>query len=158
MNKTRRRQLHIYSILKNQGTGVINISNEKLAALADVSISSIKRDLDEMDNREIIIRETNLITADGKTRKQRDIILREEKPRRFTLNQHKQLSDLSNHRVLTDKYGDVIWERRYDGEWERSMPEKDFRDEKQAYSWVYSAVGQHHKKYTTGDRYVSRAE
>ena len=36
-----------------------------------------------MDNESIIIRETNLILSNGVTKKQRDIILKGEKPRRY---------------------------------------------------------------------------
>ena len=156
MTKTQTRQKRILDFLINRGTGVINISNEELSALLGIPISNLKRDLNEMDNQSIIIRETHLIRQSGKTVKQRDIILKGEKPRRFTLNQHRQLSNRDNHEIFTTNNGEVIWNRRIDSEWERCFPMKEFNSEKQAYAWLYSAVYHHNNNYTQGDKYIAR--
>ena len=161
MTKGRRRRLELLNLLRNQGTGIINISNLKLAALCGVSISTVKRDLDALNGLELIIRETNLINRKGETLKQRDIILKDELPRRFSINQHRNLSDKKNHRIYTNEFGEVIWLRRPNGEetyWERCMEDKEFESTNQALSWLYSTVNTHHKKYTEGDRYTSRSE
>ena len=155
MNKAKIRQQKILNFLINRGTGIINISNIELSALMGVSVSTIKRDLDEMDNDKIIIRETHLILRNGETVKQRDIILKGETPRRFTLDQHRQLSRRENHQIFTHN-GEVIWNRLVDNEWERTFIDKDFDDEKQAYHWLYGALSSHYKCYTEGDRYTSR--
>ena len=155
MTKTQTRQQRILNYLINRGTGVINISNTELAALIGTSKRTIARDLDEMDNESIIIRETNLILSNGVTKKQRDIILKGEKPRRFTLNQHRQLSNRDNHEIFLHE-GEVIWNRRIDSEWQRCFADKEFKSEKQAYAWLYSAVSHHHKSYTEGDKYIAR--
>ena len=154
MNKTNR-QKRLLDFLINRGTGVINISNEELSALMGCSRTTIKRDLDDMDNNSIIIRETHLITQSGQTFKQRDIILKGEKARRFTVNQHRQLADRNNHNIFTLN-GEVMWNRRVDGEWQRNMSEKEFRSEDQARSWLYSTIHNHYKNYTSGDKYIKR--
>lgn len=156
MNKTRRRQLELLVLLRNQGTGVINLSNDQIAALLGVSKRTVARDLDEMDQRDLIIRETSLIKANGSTVKQRDIILKDEPQRRFTLKQHKQLSDIENYKVSTKDWGEVIAERRVDGEWHRFMSMKEFASEKQAWSWIYFNMPRHYKAYTQGERYTNR--
>ena len=80
MTKTQQRQKRLLDFLINRGTGVINISNAELSALMGVTEKTIQRDLNEMDNQSIIIRETNLILSNGVIKKQRDIILKGEKP------------------------------------------------------------------------------
>ena len=155
MNKTTNRQKRLLKFLISRGTGVINISNAELSALMGCSEATIKRDLNEMDNNSIIIRETHLITQSGKTVKQRDIILPGEKPRRFTLNQHRQLADRKNHNIFTLN-GEVMWNRRIDGEWQRNMSEKEFVSEEQARSWLYGTIHNHYKNYTSGDKYIKR--
>ena len=155
MTKTQTRQKRILDFLINRGTGVINISNQELSALMGVTEKTIQRDLNEMDNQSIIIRETNLILSNGITKKQRDIILKGEKPRRFTLNQHRQLSNKDNHHIFTHN-GEVIWNRRIDSEWQRCFPMKEFKSEKQAYSWLYSAIYTHNRNYSEGDKYIAR--
>ena len=154
MNK-QTRQKRLLNFLINRGTGVINISNAELGALMGTSQKTIQRDLNEMDNDSIIIRETHLITQSGKTVKQRDIILPGEKPRRFTLNQHRQLADRKNHNIFTLN-SEVMWNRCIDGEWQRNMAEKEFRSEDQARSWLYSTIHNHYKNYTSGDKYIKR--
>ena len=156
MTKTQTRQQRILNYLINRGTGVINISNAELSALMGVTQKTIQRDLNDMDNESIIIRETNLILSNGVTKKQRDIILKGEKPRRFTLNQHRQLSNKDNHDIFTTNNGEVIWNRRVDGEWQRCLTDKDFNNEKQAYAWLYAAVYHHNNSYTQGDKYIAR--
>lgn len=151
------RQELILEILKSQGTGVINISNQKLGLLAGCSRNTIHNDITEMDGTRLIVRETNLIRINGETRKQRDIILKKEIARRFTIRQHKNLADKRNHRIYTNEFDEVIWERKPDGrKWCRNLVEKEFYSEKQAYAWLYSAMAHHFKKYTGGDQYVSR--
>ena len=155
MTKTKQRQQRLLDFLINRGTGVINISNAELSALMGVSETTIKRDLQQMENHSIIIRETHLLNQDGKTVKQRDIILKGQPPRRFTLNQHRQLADKKNHQIFTHN-NEVIWNRRIDNKWERNMIDKEFNDEKQAYQWLYSTLNIHHRNYTSGDKYVKR--
>ena len=156
MTKTQTRQQRILNYLINRGTGVINISNAELSALMGVTEKTIQRDLNDMDNESIIIRETNLILSNGVTKKQRDIILKGEKPRRFTLNQHRQLSNKDNHDIFTTNNGEVIWNRRVDGEWQRCFADKEFNSEKQAYAWLYSAINTHNRSYSEGDKYIAR--
>ena len=161
MNKYDLKKLHrrssLMNVLKLQGTGVVNITNKALAALLGCSTKSIERDLDYLDGKDIIIRETVLITKDGNTRKQRDIVLPNEPQRRFTVNQHRQLKDINNHFIFTNRFtGEVIWKRRINGEWERNMADKEFASEKQAYSYLYKALSMHHKKAIEGDKYTNR--
>ena len=156
MNKKQERHSIILDVLANLGLGVINISNEELSALVGCSKRTIANDLNELDNDKIIIRETNLIKSNGSTVKQRDIIIKGQKPRRFSLNQHRQLSDKNNHKIYTNKWGEIIWERRIDGVWQRAMKDKDFTSEQQAYSWLYPTLSQHHKKAIEGDKYIKR--
>ena len=156
MNKIQKRQDRILSFLENVGTGVISISNTELSALMGCSESTLKRDLDSMDNDSIIIRETHLIKQDGATVKQRDIILKGHIQKRFSLDQHRQLSNKDNHRIFLSDNNEVIWNRRIDGQWQRSYIDKEFSHVDQAYSWLYAALHKHFKAYTEGDRYGSR--
>ena len=156
MTKTKARQEQLLQLLSNMGVGVINISNDKLGALMGVSKRTIQRDLNQLSNDKLIVKETSLIRSNGDTRKQRDIILKDEPQRRFTLDQHRQLSDKRNHEIFTTEWGEVIWNRRIDGEWQRNMEDKEFKDEKQAYSWLYSTLAYHHKRFTQGDTYTNR--
>lgn len=64
----------------------------------------------------------------------------------FTKEQHKQLSLRHNHRVYTDEFGDVVWERCVDGEWEPVIPTKEFRDEKHARSFMHYIRAVHAKQ------------
>ena len=158
MNKIQqKRQDKILTFLKNRGTGVINISNTELSALMGVSDRTIARDLDQMDNDSIIIRETHLIKQNGATVKQRDIILKGELPRRFTLDQHRQLSNKDNHQIFLSADSEVMWNRRIDGVWQRTYSDKEFKSTNQAYSWLYGALSTHYKAYSEGDRYSSNA-
>ena len=156
LTKTKIRQQRILDFLINRGTGIINISNKELSALMGTSEKTIQRDLNEMDNNSIIIRETNLIRQSGQTVKQRDIILKGETPRRFTISQHRQLSNRNNHEIFATQDGEIIWNRRIDSEWQRCFPMKEFSSIKQAYSWLYEAVFHHNKSYTEGDKYICR--
>ena len=156
MNRKYNRQCKILETLKRQGTGVVNISDEKLSALTSIPKRTLSRDLNEMDKKSIIIKDTNLIKLNGATRKQRDILVPGEQQRRFTLDQHRQLSDKANHRTSTNEFGEHIWERQIDGQWERNMIDKEFESTKQIWSWIYPLLSMHHKKYTEGDRYESR--
>lgn len=158
MTKQQKRQDAIMRVLHSKGTGVVTMSNKALAALIGCSESSIKRDLDVLDGKEIIIRETNLITKNGETRRQRDIILPGEEQRRFTINQHRQLKNIDNHFIYTNQFtGEVVWKRRLDGEWQRTMQDKEFISERQAYGWLYHTLSVHHKKSIEGDKYTSRS-
>ena len=155
-----KRQTKILNLLKDMGLGVINISNERIATLTGSSESTVKRDINEMADKQLIIRETQLIMIDGSTRKQRDIIIKGFAPKRFTLKQHRNLSNYANHDIYTTVNDEVIWLRRPDGEdgdWERSMPSKEFDSEKKAYSFLYKAVSTHNKSYRHGDRFISRS-
>ena len=156
MTKTKARQEQLLQLLSNMGVGVINISNDKLAALMGVSKKTIQRDLNQLSNEELIIKETSLIRSNGETRKQRDIILKDEPQRRFTLDQHRQLSNKDNHEIFTTEWNEVIWNRKVDGQWQRHFSDKEFRDEKQAYHWLYTALAHHHKKAIEGDTYTNR--
>ena len=156
MNKVQKRRSKILHFLENRGTGVISISNTELSALMGCSESTLKRDLDSMDNDSIIIRETHLIQQNGATVKQRDIILKGHIQRRFTLHQHAQLSNKDNHQIFLSANDEVIWNRRIDDVWQRTFTDKEFSSVDQAYSWLYTTLARHYKAYTNGDRYNSR--
>ena len=152
---TRKRQNALFQVLKQQGLGVINITDHTLSALVGCSRSTIARDLEALDNNEIIIRETRLITVDGKTRNQRDIIIPGETPRRFTLAQHSQLSNAKNHKVTTEGT-EPVWYRRIDGQWERSMLDKQFKSETEIWRWIYPTMANHRTISVRGERFKSR--
>ena len=159
MNKTQARQENMLHILRDQGTGVVSITDDKLSALLGVSNKTIQRDLRDMNYRGLIIKETRLITLNGNTRKQRDIIVPGEPQRRFTLDQHRFLSNKENHMIFVNEYDEVIWLRRPDGiNFERCFEDKEFKNIDQAYNWMYHATASHNKKYKSGDRYTSRVE
>ena len=156
MTKAKIRQQRIFNLLKDQGVGIINITNLTLAAILDIPLITLKRDLEAMDNDKIIIRETSLVNSNGKTIRQRDIIIKEQAARRFSLNQHRELSDRNNHNITVNEHGEVVWHRKIGKHWERNMIDKEFKNITQAYEWCYAAMANHHKKYTEGDRYISR--
>ena len=222
-----KRQENLLNILVNQGTGIVSMSDDKLSVISGIPKRTLSRDLEEMNYRKIIIKDTKLIkNSDGNTRKQRDIIIPqhaetdevietewedvrakgtelipvwkenengyvvmdkdngmngyrladvgellgqqgkvnvvgcEEKKiqyRRFSLEQHRFLSNIENHKVIL-KNGEVQWHRRPTGlTWERNMSEKEFRNEDQAWSWIYSAIYSHNERYKGGDNYINRA-
>lgn len=156
MTKKQSRQNDILGILKNQGTGVISMSNEQLGVLLSVSPKTVQRDITEMHDNTIIVRETKLVTIDGNLMTQRDIILKGEPQRRFSISQHNNLRNVDNHKV--EKIGDEwTWFRKPNGiDWEVNMPDKEFNSEKQIWSWIYTTMAIHHKKYINGDSYKSR--
>ena len=178
------RQAELLNILESQGDRITSITNETISALLGVSKRTVERDLAELHNNQIIIKETTVLKGNY-PHKQRDIILldhdveteegyvkwKKDKhgwtgrwittglkkgklPKyRFSLEEHRQLSQKKNHKIYTDKFGEVIWERRYDGKtWERNMPDKEFRDFNQAWHWMMTALAHHHKRYLNGDK------
>ena len=156
MTKKQQRQKKLLETLKSQGTGVVSISDETLSTLLSVSKRTISDDIKEMDYKNIIVKETRLITKGNKTYKQRDIIVPGEPQRRFTLDQHRFLSNKENHDIFV-KDNEVIWMRRPNGiTWERSMCDKTFVDKNHALSWLYNTLNYHRSKYIEGDRYTSR--
>ena len=194
-SKKQDRQDRLLNLLRNQGHRVINISNSKMATLLGTTVKTVQRDINDLVDKEFIVKETHLINDNGETKKQRDIILNEYlieeeigyfkyKPilsegveigkegrfivtgtkkklipqRRFTLSEHKNLSDKSNHKIVFDG-SEFAWYRRPEGEgsgWQRSMEEKQFTSEKQIWSWIYPTLSGHHNRYTSGDKYVNR--
>lgn len=157
-NEKVKRQARLLALLVARGTGVINMCNDQLAVLMNVSSKTVQRDINEMADKSIIIKETTLIRSSGETRKQRDIILINEIKRRFTLSQHMQLASFDNHRIYTNEFEEVIWMRRPDGlNWERTFKDKEFDSERQAYNWLYRVKSEHFKCATKGDKYRSRS-
>ena len=154
MVKPQKRQKLLLQCLENRGTGVINISNSELSALMGCSVATVKRDLEKLDGDKLIIRETNLVYPNGTTKRQRDIILKDQTQRRFTLNQHRLLSDKNNHFIFQNQFtGEVIWKRNFGNGWERCCQGHEFKSKGQALSWMYWATSTHWKKAMQGDRY-----
>ena len=148
--------MKLLQVLKNRGTGVISVTDDYLGALLNVSSKTVSRDLSEMHERSLIVKETKLVTINGLVKTHRDIILHGERQFRFTLNQHRNLMDVSNHDVVWDE--EWIWLRRPNGvDWERNMPDKEFESEEQIWSWIYGITSTHYKKWMEGDSYKSRS-
>ena len=156
MSKAKKRQDKIYQYLLDRGTGVINISNAELGAVLGIKIPTLKRDLDVLDNDLILIRETHLINAHGTTVRQRDIILMDQEARRYTINQHRQLSQKANHNIHVNQHNEVIWNIKLDGGEHRIMANKDFEDINQALHWCYWTTQYHRRKWLNGDKYTAR--
>ena len=157
MTKKQSRQHQLIELLKQQGTGITSIPNWKLSSLLGVSKRTIKRDLEELDGNGLIIRETHILTSSGTIKKQRDIIIPNYKEpiRRFSLNQHKQLSTWDNHRIHYNT--EWIWERCVDGVWERVIPDKEFQCKKKLTHWIIRTIKTHQKHVRNGDKYISRS-
>lgn len=158
-NKTIRQE-KLLNILTNQGTGVVSMYDDTLSLFLKVSNKTIQRDLEEMDYRNIIIKQTKLITLpNGKIRTQRDILIPNQPKRRFSIESHRFLSHPTNHNIMVSDDNEVIWLRRPDGiHWERSLPSKEFKDKNQALNYMYSAISNHKNKYINGDNYSSRMD
>ena len=157
MSKAKKRQQKLYQYLLNRGTGIVSVSNAEIAAVTGCSIATVKRDLDIMDNDLILIRETHLINKHGVTVKQRDIILPEEPQRRYTINQHRQLSSKANHNIYVNDLNEVIWNIKLDGDEHRIMRDKDFEDINEALHWAYWTTQYHRRKWLNGDKYTCRS-
>lgn len=147
------RQNTILEVLKHQGTGVVNISDAKLSLLTGIPQRTLSRDLSEMEGQSIIIRETRIVHPRGQSFRHRDIIIKGEPQRRFSLEQHRALSNKDNHRITQTSWGEVIWERRVNGAWQRNMEQTEFKSIKQAYSWMYRALWEHQKKAAEGEQF-----
>ena len=157
MRKAVARQAKIHQYLLQRGTGVINVSNAELSAVLGIPVPTLKRDLDVLNNDLILIRETHLINKAGKTVRQRDIILVNQEARRYTINQHRQLSSKANHNIFLNEHDEVIWNINLDGKEHRIMEEKEFEDIHQALHWCYWTTQQHRRKWLNGDKYTSRS-
>ena len=157
LSKAKIRQQRLYQVLQQRGTGVVNVSNAELAAVLGCGTTTIKRDLDALDNDLILIRETHLINKKGATVKQRDIILVGEPQRRYTINQHRQLSSKANHNIFVNDLDEVIWNIKLDGKEHRIMANKEFEDINQALHWCYWTTQHHRRKWLNGDKYTARA-
>lgn len=156
MNKKRIRQAKMLQILSDQGTGVVSMYDEQLSIYLKVSKKTIQRDLEEMNYKNIIIKQTKLITINGKIRTQRDIIIPDQPKRRFSIDDHKFLSHIENHNIFVEN-NEVIWMRRPDGiHWERCLIEKEFDTKNQALQWMFYALSTHKDKYINGSSYKSR--
>ena len=157
MSKAKARQAKIHQYLLQRGTGVINVSNAELSAVLGIKIPTLKRDLDVLNNDLILIRETHLINKAGRTVKQRDIILVDQEARRYTINQHRQLSSKANHNIYINDLDEVIWNIKLDGSEHRIMQGKVFEDINQALHWCYWTTQYHRRKWLNGDKYTSRS-
>ena len=154
MKKSQLRQKELLSILKDQGTGVTSISNQVLSALLGVTDRTIRRDLQSLRANGDIKVVVNVLHA-MYPKRQRDIIIDSGPQRRFTINQERELSNFNNHRVTWDD--EWVWDRKVDGEWQRSMVDKEFTSKEQVWGWIYATTPGHYKRSSTGSRYKSRA-
>ena len=155
MTNKEKRQMKLLEVLKHQGTGVVSVTDEQLGALLSVSPKTVNRDLTEMHDRSLIVKETKLLTINGMIFTHRDIILNDETKRKFSSTNHRNLMDFSNHKVVWEE--EWVWYRRPNGvDWERNMPDKEFESAEQIWSWIYGITTVHHKNWKEGDKYISR--